>query len=83
MDSTVPVGSSKREVIGFLEANSFTYITYPEYMARNRNIKGELMQAGREEKILFRDALTIMEIIFDENGTLIEYKITTGYPGGF
>jgi hypothetical protein len=80
MDLTVPVGSSKKEVIRFLETNSFTYLLNPEEMARRNNIKGERITAGREDRILFREALTRMEIIFDENGTLIEYKITTNYP---
>lgn len=81
IDSTIPIGSSKKEVIQFLEANSFTFVINPKGMARPDNIKAEWMTATRKERILFREAYTTVYFFFDEqNETLLEYRIFTSYP---
>lgn len=81
MDSTIPVGSSKKEVMQFLEANSFSFVINPKEMARPDDIKAEWITATREERILFREAYTTVQLYFDEqNGTLMKYRVSTGYP---
>lgn len=81
MDSTVPVGSSKKDVMQFLEANSFSFVVNPKEKARPDKIEAEWITATREERILFRDAYTTVQLYFDEqNETLMKYRISTSYP---
>jgi len=81
IDSTIPVGSPKKEVMQFLETNSFSFMIIPKEMARPDNIKAEWITATRKERILFREAYTRVDLFFDEqNGTLIKYRVSTQYP---
>jgi len=81
MQSSVRIGSSQKDVIQFLEANSFDWIINPRKIEQPNGIEVEWMTASRKERILFRVAYTKLELFFDDkNKSLVEYRISTSYP---
>ena len=81
MQSSVRIGSSQKDVIQFLEANSFDWIINPRKIEQPNDIEVEWMTASRKERILFRVAYTKLELFFDDkNKSLVEYRISTSYP---
>jgi hypothetical protein len=82
IDSTIPVGTSKKDVIQFLQVNSFSLIVDPKGIRPPNNIEYEWITASLEQKVLWREHYTVVDFFFDQqNDSLMEYRIRSFYAG--
>lgn len=82
IDSTVPMGTAKNNVIDFLNANSFNVIIDPEGISSPFEKDCGWVTASLGQKVLWREHYTVVDFCFDKkNDSLVEYRVRSFYSG--
>jgi hypothetical protein len=80
IESTIPIGSPRKDVIQFLTSNSFDFIVDPTGVPPKVE-DPRLITASLKQKVLWKDHYTVVDFYFDQqNDLLVEYKIQSFYP---
>lgn len=82
IDSTIPIGSSKEDVIRFLQGNSFTFVIDPEGVQPPDDRDYSWITASLKQEVWGREHYSVVDFFFDKRSdSLVEYKIRSFYEG--
>ena len=82
IDSSIPIGSSKKDVIKFLNDSSITVIDDSNKWTLPNGKECEWVPASLETWGVWGTRYIVIDFFFDQqNETLVEYRVHSFYPG--